>query len=206
MNEGKIDPVSMSEQDQQMMQISSKNEGEKNSFVSEISDEPGDIIEETHYEGLWPDEPEFQKPWEHGVIQIGQGNSNISENGASLQSEGFSLCSAAITRDKDSLLTSFAHLEGGEFNYKQLTGLEELVGENLYTLLVKGSESIVTTPAKKQIEDRGIFVEREITIDTGSKHWDVAYRPKENIILVNNRSKNVLIKLRGFANLSTTST
>lgn len=92
-------------------------------------------ISETSYTGQYPDMPEFKKPWEGGVHQVGPGGGKLSKDQKPLQSEGFDRGIAMALKNKangDVALFHIAdidlegHQEGivEEFMARFLDGLE----------------------------------------------------------------------------------
>lgn len=75
-------------------------------------------LEEVSYINQYPNLIEFEKPWEN-CIQVGQGNGKLSLECTSLQSEGFSKCSALILRNLLNSNSALFHIDEWDLNERQ---------------------------------------------------------------------------------------
>lgn len=80
---------------------------------------------EISYAGQYPDMIEFAKPWE-STIQVSQGAGKISNNGQTLQSEGFSRCFGVIMKNSKTLESALFHVDDIDMTYRQTPIVKEL--------------------------------------------------------------------------------
>jgi len=148
------------------------------------------------YQGQYPDQPEFQKPWEH--VQVGQGDGKTSSDTA-LISEGLGLCFLVFLKNLKTGNSGLLHIEDAEINQVQASEINRLGSKkDLRAIILEGEVSYPIIRVQRQLAKRGIDVVRVINVDTGEAHFAACYRPKQDEILLQNKKNHELQVFRGF--------
>jgi hypothetical protein len=144
-----------------------------------------DVPKTVPYTGKYPDIPEFQKPWEFPIV--GQGLAGFTEKG-SLVSEGFGNCCAVVLKDVQDTSIGMIHAEP---NSRFLFEIEDVLKNKFIgatCIFFIGSQSEYNSDIRILLEEYQIKIVKEISLNTGTPHWAVAYNKETNLIYVDNKS------------------
>ena len=151
----------------------------------------------------YPEVPEFMIPADKNVIYRRQGTYAIGNSDNRFASEGFSACSGLIFRGRQADTFGFFHVlplqDLYDRDFEQLKPLT-----NGQVVLVEGSKSssksYILADLKRmlEIEHTGTISVDTIRTGVGNMHFHVAFRPKENEILVARNSHQDLLVYSAF--------
>lgn len=152
------------------------------------------VLAEYSYEGQYPEDARFSKPWE-SCIQVGQGGSKRSVDGKPLQSEGFSQCSALLLQNCATQEAMLFHIDDVDLNSMQIAALNELSPGDYIARFVRGNRSMnlserITSSDYFTLHFTGslsITVADDLVVNTGGKTWSIVYDPGSHLVSVQSK-------------------
>ncbi len=161
------------------------------------------------FQGEWRDTRQLRAAEALGVY-VNQGYAAVSLQGEVLSSEGFSQCSGIILQNTETHATYLAHLADWSCSETQYSIMNELP-DGVYTaVVVSGDLSRVTTRTlmdeevsefKMRFEAGGartLIESKDLVINSGKKHWSLAYFPAEKKLKVFTRADQMVREYKLF--------
>ncbi|HBP50801.1 MAG: hypothetical protein US68_C0017G0018 [Candidatus Shapirobacteria bacterium GW2011_GWE1_38_10] len=152
----------------------------------------------------WRDTSQLRGENEVGIY-VNQGHASVAKRGEVLSSEGFGQCSGVVLHNVDTGEAYLAHLSDWNLSESQYEEMNKLSKGKYKLLVLVGKESRVTKDSlmKKEISE---FQERfrqttqggeivsstDIVVDSGDRHWSMAYDPKLKVAKVFTRKGNMV--------------
>lgn len=154
-------------------------------------------IEVKPYNGNHSPEIEFDNNNPQRVY-VNQGSVRVSEAGLPLVTEGITRCHPGIIKNIRTGLSAMIHFESLiESDWELEEKVKLLKDGEKRALLFTGTTSVKSGDSKAFLNNLGIPFE-EISVDTGEEAWAIAYRPVDDLVLIDNRLDHKLMVYKGF--------